>query len=613
LEPAPLKGRALALGAILVLAAAVRFVGLGWGLRHEPHWDERVFVENVQQMAERGDLDHRYYEYPGLFFYLLRPAMAVAPHRAGPYLAARAVVALFGVIGCAAVYLLGRALAGPTVGLVGALLLAVSPVAVHTAHMVRPDVVLQVFVTLALLALLRVGERPRGDLLAGTAIGLATAVKFSGAFLLPSYLLRRALSPGPRLRGMVVAAAGAAAVFLVATPYAVLNAPEFVAGVQTQVGYHYEESEGAAASPFGLVLAYLLGWPRALGLPAILFALAGTVIALRADARRWLPLLCLPLVTVAVMGSQRFLFSRHLLPSLGVPALLAGLAVERLARVASRRFALPPAVASGALGLLLAALPLAHSVAYVREIARPGTRDLALDWAEANVPDGARVLSTVERLGLDERRMELTEVLRLGPHDRPLPLEMDYVLATAADDARALEGLVEQARFEPGSAVAGPTIRALVVPVALRPSYRPVAVEPGMLSASENAAELARACDGDSETLWRTLDPQRPGDWLAVALGAPVDLARIELRLGPHGRLAARELQVAVSPDGDTWTDVRSRPARPPLDRQRPEAGAGSQVLVLTPPVHTRFIRIGLRRSGAHRWGVAELRLLAVP
>jgi hypothetical protein len=572
-----------------------------------------VFVENVQQMAERGDLDHRYYEYPGLFFYLLRPALAMAPSGAGPYLVARAVVALFGVIGCAAVYLLGRALAGPTVGLVGALLLAVSPVAVHTAHMVRPDVVLQVFVTLALLALLRVGDRPRRDLAAGAAIGLATAVKFSGAFLLPSYLLRRALTPGPRLAGTLAAAAGAAVVFLSTTPYAVLHAPEFVAGVQTQVGYHYEESEGTAASPFGMVPAYVLAWPRALGLPAILFALGGAVIALRADARRWLPLLALPLVTLAVMGSQRFLFSRHLLPSLGVPALLAGLAVERLGRTASRRFGVPPAVGPTALGLLLAALPLAHSVEYVRDVARPGTRDLALDWAQANVPEGARVLSTVERLGLDGRKVELTELARLGPADRPLPLEMDYVLATTADDARAVEGLVEQARFEPESAVSGPTIRALVVPPALRPAYRAVAVVAGMLTASENAAELARACDGDPGTLWRTVDPQRPGDWLAVALGEPAGLARIELWLGPHGRLAARELQVAVSPDGATWVDVRSRPGRPPLDGQRPEAGPASQVLVLTPPVRARFVRVGLRRSGAHRWGVAELRLFAVP
>jgi hypothetical protein len=58
---------------------------------------------------------------------------------------------------------------------------------------------------------------------------------------------------------------------------------------------------------------------------------------------------------------------------------------------------------------------------------------------------------------------------------------------------------------------------------------------------------------------------------------------------------------------------VRSRPARPPAGAQRREAGPASQVLVLTPPVSTRHVRVGLRRSGAHRWGVAELRLFALP
>jgi len=57
--------------AILTLAAVLRFAGLSWGLRHRPTWDERVFVHSTRAMIAQGDLDHRYYEYPGLFFYLL--------------------------------------------------------------------------------------------------------------------------------------------------------------------------------------------------------------------------------------------------------------------------------------------------------------------------------------------------------------------------------------------------------------------------------------------------------------------------------------------------------------------------------------------------------------
>jgi 4-amino-4-deoxy-L-arabinose transferase-like glycosyltransferase len=365
-----------ALVAILGLAAVLRVVGLGWGLRHPAHPDEGAFLDNVALMVRNGDLDHRYYQYPGLFFYMLYPFVWLLPHDPpGPsaYLAARAVVAAFGVAACALAARLGREVASTRVGLLAALLLAVSPVAVETAHMVRPDVVLQAFTFVALLALLRVGPRPGGDLLSGAALGLAGAVKFSAAFLVPSYLARRLVCPVPRWRGVLLAGGVAVAVFTLASPYAVLHVGAFVSGMRAQVGYHYQDRGLAPVSYPRMVLYYLEVWPKALGWPAVLLGLAGLVPALKAW-RVWVPFLLLPVTAVAVLATSDVRHDRFLLPALSVAFVLAALGADHLGRWHRAAFAV--------LAVLAIAVPLVSSLDYLRGVASASTRP-HLDAARA--------------------------------------------------------------------------------------------------------------------------------------------------------------------------------------------------------------------------------------
>src|SRR5205823_2958577 len=162
------------------------------------------------------------------------PLVRLLPHDPpGPaaYLAARALVAAFGVASCALAARLAREVASPRAGLLAALLLAVSPVAVETAHMVRPDVVLQALCLAVLIA--------------------------------PSYLARRLVAPGPRWRGLLAAAGVALAAFVLASPYAVLHMADFVAGVRAQVGYHYQERGLSPVSYPRMLLFYLEVWPKA--------------------------------------------------------------------------------------------------------------------------------------------------------------------------------------------------------------------------------------------------------------------------------------------------------------------------------------------------------------
>jgi hypothetical protein len=219
------------------------------------------------------------------------------------------------------------------------------------------------------------------------------------------------------------------------------------------------------------------------------------------------------------------------------------------------------------------------------------------------------VISSVERLGLDPSRLEVLELDGLGPGQRAQILEADFVVSADRDDPAALAGLEMVMQSEPVNPWNGPRLTVWRVPPSARPVRRPLRLEPGWLSASENAAELPQAVDGRDDTWWRTEGVQRPGDWLQLTLPVPARIDRIELDVDGNGRFGARELRLLVSADGRTFAEAAMRQGRPRLDDQRVEGKTHSQVLLLTPPVVARAVRLALTRPGAHRWGVAEMRV----
>ncbi|MBI3932734.1 MAG: glycosyltransferase family 39 protein [Acidobacteria bacterium] len=590
---------ALGLGALLLAAAVLRFTGLSAGLRHEPHMDERYFVENVGRMLARGDLDHRYYEYPGLFFYLLLPALALVgagPHPVpAAYLAARCVVAALGVLNVALAYALGARIAGRRAGVVAAALVAFSPVHVQTAHAVRPDVALETLVLVALMAVLRVG-RPRADLRAGLAVGAAAALKFTGALLAASYLAQRVLTPGRRLQGACLAALAAAAAFAVLSPYAIVHAPDFLEGVTTQVGYHYQREGSAGASYPTRFAGYAAVWAKALGPPALVLALAGLAICAR-QWRAWASLFLLPLLTAAAMASTLYRFDRHMVPSFGVVALLAGVAVDALAR---RRGVLVSAVVA----CVAAGFPLSASIAYVRAVRQPQTADLIVDWIDAHVPPGSRILSAVRGLGFDRRRYEVIEVPRRRTLRRAQPLDADVVVAPERLRSAILRGLPVAFAARPATPFGGAPLAVRVVPRDRRPTYRPVPLAEARLQASSAPEALEALTDGRVETRWQTDGPQQGQEWVEIRLARPERLARVELVLGDSVH-AGRALRLQFSPQGAGWRRLPSAPGRPRLRSQR---GQPSQVLVFR-PVTARGLRILQRGRSARAWAIAEIRL----
>jgi hypothetical protein len=580
--------------ALLLLAGGLRFTGLSWGLRHPVHIDERYFVGSTAAMIRAGDLDHREHRYPGLYFFLLAPGMRwLGPEMDGPkgYLLARAVSASFGVLNVALLYLVGVRLVGRFGGFAGALLLAVMPLDNMISHQVRPETALTTAAVLAIGSFRLVGEELRGDILSGLTLGLAAALKYTAPFLLPSYLASRWLAPGKRLRGALLAVGLMAAVSLLCTPAALLHPVRYFGHTATVTNSYYvgyaEKGEAGGASrgltTFGNHLAYYLrdGY-QALGALGSLLCLAGIVLSLSRVPREWGPILLHPLTTLLVMSTATLVFPRQILQAMPLLCLMAGIAVQAVARWRGW--------AAVAVTVLAAVAPLRASAAFSRALTRPTSEDLALDWIEAHVPPGSRVLETRpeadfgERpgaaVGVDPKRYEVRlYASRPGPERKQ---ELSLLVPRVAVVITGSQG--------GGSWAAGlRTVFRAPDDLELRTPEHPVscaAAEPA--GARWTASGLV---ESGSSRSWTSPGPMRGGEWVQVDFDRPIPLGEVEVLLGNRPQRRPPRFAVATAGEAGRYEVVPSANAHPSLGEEEAADRPPSLLLVLD-PVPVRGVRI---------------------
>jgi hypothetical protein len=291
-------------------------------------------------------------------------------------------------------------------------------------------------------------------------------------------------------------------------------------------------------------------------------------------------------------------------PALGATGIVASLGFEALAR----RFPMR----AWALVLCGCVVPLADSARYVRQVSRPGTRDAAVDWAEAHLATGGRILTTMADLGFDRRRFEVLPASGEAARDRLLARTVDAVVGPTAG-VEALPGLAPAfvARAEDAK-VGGPPIGVFLVPESRRARARPVSLQHAALAASSGPAALPLAVDGRLDTYWRTDERGGEDDWVQIDLPQPAALGRVELLLGQRPNRAARRLRVLVSDDGRVWRGVAAIQGRPEPEEQVASPEGGASQLLLFEPVPTRHVRVVGSSRLRQRWGFAEISLGAL-
>jgi 4-amino-4-deoxy-L-arabinose transferase-like glycosyltransferase len=408
-----LRWEYVALGAIILLAGGLRFLGLRQSLPYLDSPDEPTLTRAAIKMLQTGDMNPHFFRWPSLPFYLqfivslpqfvsdagkgiYTNVNAIVPE--GYYMAGRIYSALVGVGTVILTYLSGRILYGAGVGLLGALILAILPLHSEHSRYITPDGTVTFFATLTLLfavCLYKTGQ-PRWYLWAGVAAGLTLGSKYNVAIvfvtIILAHLLGQKRQPGS-WRWLAYSFGAMTAAFLVTTPFAIADLAGFLNEMAFQIR-HYTILGHDSASQLPAWQAYgRFFWTEAFTYQASLFLVGAIVFALiRQQREDWL-LVTFPLMGYFFFSAAKVYFSRNLLPLLPPLAILSAVFLIALVGwlVKKLNWQSKPAwtLAAGALifsGIFYFAV--LHSVETGLYYSRPDTRQQAATWIMAELPAG---------------------------------------------------------------------------------------------------------------------------------------------------------------------------------------------------------------------------------
>jgi 4-amino-4-deoxy-L-arabinose transferase-like glycosyltransferase len=357
------RAGAVALVAILALAAALRLVGIEYGLPFGGllNPDEQNIVPRAWAMVHGAGPDPHWFDYPTLLLYVLAPFQAWQDEPS--YLTARLIVVAFGVASVAAAWWLGRAAYGNTAGLVAAAAVAVETIGVAYSHMAVTDVPMTALIAVSLAFAVR------GQLeLAGLAAGLAASAKYPAVFLVVPLVV----AAWGKWRRLGYSLGIAVVAFLATSPYVLVHPHQAWADASrvqrlAREGWLGFEHDSWALFSFTGKLWDGFG-------PALVIGVIGLALALHRRTRTDLILASFVLAYLVDLLTIRAHFDRYVLPL--VPALAA---------LAGRQRILAPIT----LGCLI--VPLVWTVGDDARLTRTDTRAVAHAWIVRNVPPHARI------------------------------------------------------------------------------------------------------------------------------------------------------------------------------------------------------------------------------
>lgn len=422
---------ALLFAIILLSALYLRLWGILWGLPDALHLfsfhpDETlILTRSIPDFPDglnifAGNFLPHYYNYGSLPFYednffitlaegygvigrIIQHGVIIPENFARALLMARLLSVFFGVGTVWGTYALGRRLFGEWAGLLAMALLTVMPLHAQHSHFATVDVGAAFWQTLSMVYAAKVYGPSKWTLkyvvMAAITAAFCAATKYSGALvmlcLFAALALRVREGSLERKRGFGLGALSIAVyalAFTLACPGWLLENAAFVYGVAFESGHvmHHGEIYFQHTGP-GWIYIIARNLDAGMGLPLLILALAGVVLACVKRRPGDLILAAYALPTYLILGAAQSRYARYeiaLLPVLAVWAarLVAEMAVG-LTDTGERRAQASPLWTCA--GVLIVVFTAFDAWNLLLPMSQPDPRERAAVWIEANEPGNA--------------------------------------------------------------------------------------------------------------------------------------------------------------------------------------------------------------------------------
>ncbi|MBI4057980.1 glycosyltransferase family 39 protein [Candidatus Microgenomates bacterium] len=409
--------RFLPIVSILLVAAAVRIWGIGFGLPYFFHFDESTTTYTAFYSANnflRPDI----FIHPMLLPYIMIMLFGAyyvfgfligkwdttfeffSSYVADPtvfLLLGRFFIASVGVVSLWLVYWVGKRLYGQRIGLVAAFFLSVSFLHVQESHYIKEDVLIGFLAILAFYftVLIVKNGKLRNYVIMGILLGLLGSLKYNFFILIPSIFLaqffrKRTLSLSKFFdQKFLLFLLSAATVFFLLNPYLLLEWREALPEIISQGEMTTTQWVSSGGQPVWL---YYLTYHLRFGMsePLLLLSLGGAVYLLVRRRAEDILLVATPLtffVTLAVFGGANFArYAVIILPHL---TLIAGIMVVTFLGSLKLRSGWTLALVS----VVIMMPTLLRIIKFDYYLNAPDTRIIAKQWIEENIPEGTKVVN----------------------------------------------------------------------------------------------------------------------------------------------------------------------------------------------------------------------------